>query len=124
MLNFQRKIPIGEPDKSDKCLNLQNIVMIVVDIRKNNMIEDKTRRNFDFSSCSSISDPHLPAKCGDRWTQEDIYARNMIYYFLPTVRPSPGGGGPESPYLIRVALYITRKTRSGFHSSKYGNPIL
>jgi hypothetical protein len=70
------------------------------------MIEDKTRRNFDSSSCSSISDPHLPAKCGDRWTQEDINARNIINYFLPTDRPTPGGGGPESPYLIRVALPV------------------
>jgi hypothetical protein len=36
--------------------------------------------------------------------QKSIYAHKNIYYFLPTDRPTPAGGGPETPYLILAAL--------------------
>lgn len=34
----------------------------------------------------------------------DICENKIKYIFLPIDRPAPAGGGPETPYLIRMAL--------------------
>jgi hypothetical protein len=37
---------------------------------------------------------------------EGNVCQGIIYYFLPTDRPTPAGGGPESSYLNRVAYLL------------------